>query len=99
MRIVVLFFYLFLILIGISFAALNATNVAVDFYFFTLNLPVSVLAVIMLGVGVIIGFLLFLMKYWRIKILNSKLKNQLKLTEREIKNLRTIPIRNEDNSF
>lgn len=99
MQILVLFFYIFLILLGISFAALNATSVAVNFYFVTLNLPISVLAVVMLGVGIIIGFLLFLMKYWRIKILNSKLKNQLKLTEREIKNLRTIPIRNEDNSF
>lgn len=99
MRILVLFFYICLILLGISFAALNATSVAVNFYFVTLNLPISVLAVVMLGVGISIGFLLFLMKYWRIKILNSKLKNQLKLTEREIKNLRTIPIRNEDNSF
>ena len=99
MRILVLFFYICLILLGISFAALNATSVAVNFYFVTLNLPISVLAVVMLGVGISIGFLLFLMKYWRIKILNSKLKNQLKLTEREIKNLRTIPIRNEDKSF
>lgn len=99
MRIIVVFFYILLILIGVSFAALNATKVAVNFYFVSLNLPISVFAVLMLGVGITIGFLLFLMKYWRIKIDNSKLKNQLKLTEREIKNLRTIPIRNEDSAF
>lgn len=99
MRIIVVIFYLLLILIGISFAALNATTVAVNFYFITINMPVSVLAVIMLGVGILIGFILFLFKYWRLKIVNSKIKNQLKLTEREIKNLRTIPIRNEDSAF
>ena len=118
MRIIVVLLYLLLILIGISFAALNATTVAVNFYFKTVNMPVSVLAVIMLGVGILIGFILFILKYWRLKIVNSKIKNQLnklivltrgkngaiaingdEVVECGIKNLRTIPLRNEDSAF
>lgn len=99
MRIFVIIFYLLLILIGISFAALNSTAVLVNFYFITIKLPISVLVIMVLGVGVLLGFVLFLGKYLRLRMLNCKLKNQLKLTEREIKNLRTIPIRNEDSSY
>ncbi|MDF1757657.1 MAG: LapA family protein [Legionellaceae bacterium] len=99
MRIFIIIFYLILILLGISFAALNATQVQVNFYFTTLNMPVSVLVIIMLGVGVVIGAILFLSRYWRLKSVNRKIKNQLKWTEREIKNLRTLPIRNEDSTF
>ncbi len=99
MRVIVIFFYLLLIFLGVSFAALNATKVAVNFYFTTLNLPISVFAIMMLGIGIIIGLVLSIFKYWRLKIVNSKIKKQLKLTEREIKNLRTIPIRNQDSAF
>ncbi|MDP3562675.1 MAG: LapA family protein [Legionellaceae bacterium] len=99
MRIMMIAFYLVLILIGISFAALNATSVQVNFYFTTLNMPISVFMVTMLGSGVLIGFILFMYRYWRLKVEHRKIKNQLKLTEREIKNLRTIPLRNEDTIF
>lgn len=99
MRLIILGFYVVLILLGISFAALNATLVAVNLYFTIIHLPVSVLAILLLGIGILIGCILFAFKYWRLKILNSKIKKQLELTEREIKNLRTIPIRNHDTSF
>ena len=99
MRIIMIAFYFVLILIGISFAALNAASVPVNFYFTTVNLPISVFMVMMLGLGVIIGFVLFTFRYWRLKAEHRKIKNQLKLTEREIKNLRTIPLRNEDTIF
>jgi len=99
MRLIILLFYFFLILFGISFAALNSSVVEVNFYFTTLNLPISLLVILSLGVGILIGFILSIFKYWRIKIINSKIKKQLELTEREIKNLRTIPIRNDDTAF
>lgn len=99
MRLVILLFYFLLILFGISFAALNSTVVEVNFYFTTLHLPISLFVILSLGIGIIIGFILSIFKYWRIKIINSKIKKQLELTEREIKNLRTIPIRNNDTAF
>jgi putative membrane protein len=95
MRILMLVTYILLIIIGVSFAALNASSVAVNFYFKTVSMPISVLMTIMLGVGILIGFLLFISRYWRLKIECHKIKNQLKLTEKEIKNLRSIPLQDQ----
>ena len=58
-------------------------------------MPISVLMTIMLGLGILIGFLLFLTRYWRVKIDCRKMKNQLRLTEKEIKNLRSIPLQDQ----
>lgn len=87
--------YIVLIIIGVSFAALNASSVDVNFYFKTVSMPISVLMTIMLGVGILIGFLLFISRYWRLKIEYRKIKNQLRLTEKEIKNLRSIPLQDQ----
>ncbi|WP_274519302.1 LapA family protein [Legionella lansingensis] len=88
-------FYLFLILLGVTFAALNASSVQVNFYFTKLTMPISVLMTIMLGIGLLLGFLLFLYRYWRLKVEYLKLKNQSKLIEKEIKNLRSIPLQDQ----
>ena len=93
MRLVMTILYLVLIVIGISFAALNASSVHVNFYFATLKMPISVLMTLMLGIGMLLGFCVFLCRYWRLKGEYRKIKNQLKLTEKEIKNLRTIPLK------
>lgn len=92
MRIMMTIIYVLLILIGVTFAGLNAASVQINVYFSTFNMPVSVLVILMLGLGVVIGFLLFLGRYWRLKAEHRKLKNQLKMTEKEIKNLRAIPL-------
>lgn len=92
MRIVMIVFYLLLIVIGVCFAALNATSVPVDFYLIRVKLPISVIIILALGFGVFLGSMLLLFKYWRLKVDNRKLHNQLRLTEKEIKNLRAIPL-------
>jgi len=87
--------YLLLVLVGVSFAVLNAASVKINFYFSTLAMPISVLVVVILGVGVFLGFFLFLGKYWRLKAEHRKIKNQLRLTEKEIRNLRAIPLQDQ----
>lgn len=95
MRILKVFLYILLLLVGISFAALNAGSVQVNLYVTTLTLPISVLMVIMIGIGLLIGFVLFVARYWRFKMELLKVQNQLKITEKEIKNLRDIPLKNQ----
>ncbi len=92
MRIITTIFYLFLILVGVSFAGLNASSVQVNVYFATLKMPVSVLITVMLGLGVMIGLILFSGRYWRLKVEHRRISNQLKMTEKEIRNLRAIPL-------
>lgn len=95
MRLLMMLVYLILILLGVSFAALNASSVQVNFYFKTVSMPISVLMTIMLGVGLVLGILIFLYRYWRLKVDYLKIKSQLKLTEKEIKNLRAIPLKDQ----
>ncbi|MCR9191538.1 MAG: LapA family protein [Gammaproteobacteria bacterium] len=95
MRVAITVCYVLLILLGVSFAALNATSVEVNLYVTKLVLPISVLVIVMLGIGVCLGFLMFLYRYWRLKADHRKIANQLKMTEREIKNLRSIPLQDQ----
>lgn len=95
MRILMLVIYLLLLIIGVSFAALNATSVEVNFYVTKISMPISVLMTIMLGIGILFGFIFFIARYWRLKAECRKIKTQLKLTEKEIKNLRSIPLQNQ----
>ncbi|MBA2649899.1 MAG: LapA family protein [Legionella sp.] len=95
MRILMLIVYLLLIILGVSFAALNASSVNINFYFKTVSMPISVLMTLMLGVGVLIGFLFFIFRYWCLKVAFYKLKNQSTLREKEIKNLRSIPLQDQ----
>ncbi|TAL61324.1 MAG: LapA family protein [Legionella sp.] len=95
MRIVMLVFYVLLIILGVSFATLNASSVEINFYVKTVSMPISVLMTIMLGIGIIIGFVLFIFRYWRLKAECRRMNSQLKLTEKEIKNLRSIPLQDQ----
>ncbi len=95
MRLVMILVYLLLILVGVSFAALNASSVGINLYFKIITMPISVLMIVMLGIGLLLGFLLFLFRYWRLKIELIKVKSQLRLTEKEIKNLRAIPLQDQ----
>jgi len=95
MRIITIVCYLLLVLAGVSFAALNAAWVQVNLYVTKVILPISVLMTVMLGIGICIGFFLFLGRYWRLKAEHCRITNQLKLTEKEIKNLRSIPLQDQ----
>ena len=95
MRIVTFVLYLLLIVLGASFSILNATAVQVNFYVARVSMPISLLMALMVGLGLLLGFVLFLCQYWRLKAEHRKMKHQLKLTEKEIKNLRAIPLQDE----
>lgn len=95
MRLIMLIIYLLIIIFGVSFAALNANPVKVNFYVTSYELPVSVMMTIVLGIGILIGFMLFFGRYLRVKNELRRLKSQLNLTEREIKNLRSIPLQDQ----
>ncbi len=95
MRIVMTICYLLLVILGVSFAALNASKVQLNLYVTTLTLPISVLMIAMLGIGILTGLLIFTGRYWRLKAECHRIKTQLRLTEKEIKNLRAIPLHNQ----
>lgn len=80
MRLVMLILYLILIVLGVTFAVLNAGSVDINFYIGKVTLPLSILMVIMLGIGLLIGSSLFLCRYWCLRLEYNKLRNQDSLT-------------------
>lgn len=95
MRLIMMIFYLLIMLLGVAFAALNAGSVQLNLYFKIFTLPISFLMLATLALGVMLGFFVFLTRYWSLKARHRKLKHQLELTEREIKNLRAIPLKDQ----
>ena len=92
MRIVKIIFGLIVIAIGVTFAWMNATTVAFNYYFGEAKLSLSLLLVIALGLGIILGASITGLRLLKIKYQHAKLKSRVKHAEQEIKNLRSIPI-------
>lgn len=92
-RLIALIFLVIMIALGLSFAMLNPTPVALDFYFGETNLPLSLALVIALALGVLLGLLvalsLVLRQRWELRQLNR----QLRSTRSELSELRKLPIR------
>lgn len=95
MRIVTILFYLLLIVFGVSFAALNASTVTVNFYFTQFTTAVSIILLCAFSIGMVLGLLLFLSKYLHVKHDLKKARNQLQLMEKEINNLRVMPLKDQ----
>jgi len=78
-----IFSYVILVIIialGITFAALNAETVNLNYYLGVRPISLSLLLVLCLGVGVLLGLLIALFPLIRLKKVNYHLKSQLKTT-------------------
>lgn len=93
MRVLLYVIFLLIILLGISFAYLNANSVTFNYYLGEQTLPLSLLLICSFGAGLISGFVVVFISWMRLKVGNIRLKKRLKNAEQEIENLRAIPIR------
>lgn len=76
-----IFFYLLIglvILLGISFAILNASLVTFHYYLGTMQIPLSLLLGFSLAIGVFLGWLLGMKMFFRAKRENFSLKRLVK---------------------
>lgn len=92
MRVITYLIVLLIILFGMTFATLNSDSVTVNYYIGEHTLPLSLLLVITFSLGCLfamtIGFYLLL----KTKLEIHRLSQRLHLAEKEIENLRAIPI-------
>lgn len=95
MRILTYFILLLLVLLGITFAALNAEVVSIHYYLGTRALPLSLLLAIAFIGGGFLGLLVCAIISIRLKNTNRRLRQRLKLLEEEVINLRAIPLKDE----
>lgn len=82
-----------LLIIGILFAVFNAEPVSLNYYFGIQQLPLSLAIITALILGAILGFIATTGFILKLKRENARLKKMAELADREIKNLRSIPIK------
>ena len=92
MRIIGYLFFLVIVVIGVTFAYLNAHSVIFNYYFGTKSLPLSLLLVFALGIGLLLGLIVMFLSWLKLKRSNRKIRKQLKNAEKELINLRNFPI-------
>ena len=92
MRIISYIFLFVIILFGIVFAALNSESVTINYYVGQSTLPLSLLLVLVFAFGCLIGMLVGFWLLIKSKISNHRLRHRLSLAEKEIENLRAIPL-------
>lgn len=82
-----------ILLIALGFALLNANQVTVNYYIGTRHMPLSLLLVFTFGLGCIVGLLTSLGWYFRASYQVYRLRKKLEVTEKELSNLRAMPLK------
>lgn len=93
MRILTYFFLILLVLFSLTFAGLNAVPVSINYYLGKTQLPLSLLAILSFVLGGVLGLLMAFAIYVKLKYANRGLRHRLKLVEKELLNLRALPLK------
>jgi putative membrane protein len=89
-----LFGYLLLVILivfGLSFAVLNAEPVSLNYYFGSSDVPLSMIVVLSLAAGALIGLLVSMGTILRLRQQRAKLRKQLQRAERAADQLSVLP--------
>lgn len=95
MRIITTILIILLVLLGVTFAGLNAEPVNVNYYVGINKLPLSLLLVVAFVCGGLLGLLTNIVFCIKLKSANVLLRRRLKLAEEEVANLRTMPLKDQ----
>lgn len=82
-------------LIGVVFAILNAETVQINYYFGSKETPLSLAIILSMLLGAIMGLLASMGLILKSKREVAKFKRLADVAEKEITNLRAIPIKNQ----
>jgi len=94
-RILSFLMILAIIVLGLFFGNINAANITLDYYWGTANMPLSIALVMSLLVGAILGVLASLTLMIRLRHQITKLRKEIKTAEKEVTNLRAIPLKDD----
>ncbi len=92
MRLIGLIIIALVLFIGVTFACLNAEIVTINYYIGSAKLPLSLLLVIVLTLGALCGLMVGLKLFVVSKRETYRLRHRLKIADKEIANLRVIPV-------
>jgi len=92
-RIIYITLFFIILVCGLLFFIKNNQLQEVDYIIGNIELPLSILLLTSLAIGAILGIVATIPVILRLNHRKSRLEKQLKLSEREINNLRTLPSR------
>lgn len=84
MRIVNYLFLVFIILVGVTFALLNAKGVDLNYYFGTIRIPLSLLLVESFALGILITLIVNFVVYIKLKRKNIYLRDQIRTLQTQL---------------
>jgi len=92
-RFISIFFILLILLLVLLFTTLNAEPVSLNYYLGQIEQPLALILVVTFVAGALIGLLSSVLVILSSRHEVSKLRKQIKHTEQELMNLRSIPIK------
>lgn len=92
-RIAKLILVFVILLIGLAFHLKNNQLIELNYYVGVINMPMSWLVVLVLFIGSMLGVMASLPLLIKLKRDKLKLERQIKNSEKEINNLRVMPVR------
>lgn len=93
MRIIQWLLLLVILMIALIFYMKNSQPVELNYYVGVIEWPLSLIFLVTLSFGAILGVLSSLPIIFKLKRENMKLKSQVKQSEKEITNLRVLPLK------
>ena len=92
-RILTFCFVLVVMVIGLAFHLRNNHAVVIDYYLGTMEIPLSLIVIGALCLGALLGVLASIPLLIKLKAQNAKLSRRVKVNEKELNNLRVIPVK------
>lgn len=83
-----------IVILGVVFAVLNAEPVRLNFYFGAKQLPLSLALILATLVGALLGVLASIQLIIKSRREVARMRRAAEIAEKEIANLRAIPIKN-----
>lgn len=93
LRLIYISLALIVIIFGVTFSVLNAENIQLNYYLGSVELPLSLLLVIAMIFGAMLGIFASMSLIIGSRRSAHKLKRSVEVAEKEILNLRNIPIK------
>lgn len=84
-------FLVVLVVLGLSFAVLNAQSVSLNYYFGYRDIPLSMIVVLSLAAGAVIGVLVSAGLILQMKAQTRQLRRKLRNAEKDSDQLRVLP--------
>ncbi len=94
-RLIYLILFLIISLFGILFAVLNAEPVELNYYFGSQQIALSLILVFAMFIGALLGVLASAGLFFKSRREVARLRKQVSLAEKEVANLRAIPLKDE----